>query len=304
MLSFPKRLPSPDPNSYCHKQLHAPTNPSSQSADQQRQNLLVTNQSVESDLTRGKETDVHQIKELNSKTNGYQNNNVNKQNTEDAIDESQGTSPSLKNFPAAVKRLLKNEILLLRTASSLLHILPIAGLYTFLPKYLESQFQLTASTASVISGLAGILVMGVGIFSSAIFMRKFKPSVRFVAGWIAATALLYTIGMVILMTLGCPMNSIVGLPSTRIQGRNEIDPGGIKPWHPNDGAHPHELCSTACSCPKGDFAPICTSSGMNYISPCIAGCLKSSTANYTSNVSQIEMHAEFVIQTCILKLSP
>lgn len=56
------------------------------------------------------------------------------------------------DFPKAVKRLLKNDILMFRTASSVLHILPIAGLYTFLPKYLESQFRLAAHHANLISG--------------------------------------------------------------------------------------------------------------------------------------------------------
>ena len=56
------------------------------------------------------------------------------------------------DFPKAVKRLLKNDILMFRTASSVLHILPIAGLYTFLPKYLESQFRMPAHHANMISG--------------------------------------------------------------------------------------------------------------------------------------------------------
>jgi len=62
-------------------------------------------------------------------------------------------NPSLKDFPKAVKRLLKNDILLFRTASSVLHILPVAGFYTFLPKYLESQFRLAAHVANMISGI-------------------------------------------------------------------------------------------------------------------------------------------------------
>lgn len=61
-------------------------------------------------------------------------------------------NPSLRDFPKAVKRLLRNDILMFRTASSVLHILPIAGLYTFLPKYLESQFRLAAHTANMVSG--------------------------------------------------------------------------------------------------------------------------------------------------------
>lgn len=56
------------------------------------------------------------------------------------------------DFPKTVKRLLKNDILMFRTASSVLHILPIAGLYTFLPKYLETQFRLPTPSANMISG--------------------------------------------------------------------------------------------------------------------------------------------------------
>ncbi|KAL1464267.1 hypothetical protein WDU94_003929 [Cyamophila willieti] len=103
-------------------------------------------------------------------------------------------NPSLKDFPKAVKRLLRNDILMYRTASSVLHILPIAGLYTFLPKYFESQFKMPAHTANMVSGVGGIMVMGVGIIISGVFILKFKPNARFVAAWIAITAVLYAIG--------------------------------------------------------------------------------------------------------------
>lgn len=125
-----------------------------------------------------------------------------------------GKKPSLKDFPKAIRRLLKNDILLLRTASSVLHILPIAGLYTFLPKYLESQFRMAAHVANMISGIGGILVMGIGIFFSGVFIRVKKPSPKFVAAWIAMTALLYAIGMALLMLVGCSMNDFAGLEQT------------------------------------------------------------------------------------------
>ena len=35
----------------------------------------------------------------------------------------------------------------------MLHILPIAGFYTFLPKYLETQFGLTVYDAAMVSGM-------------------------------------------------------------------------------------------------------------------------------------------------------
>lgn len=62
-------------------------------------------------------------------------------------------TPKLKDFPTAVKRLLRNDILMYRTASSVLHLLPLAGIYTFLPKYFESQFHFPTHTANMVTGI-------------------------------------------------------------------------------------------------------------------------------------------------------
>lgn len=62
-------------------------------------------------------------------------------------------APKIKDFPTAVKRLLKNDILMYRTASSVLHLLPLAGIYTFLPKYFESQFHFPTHTANMVTGI-------------------------------------------------------------------------------------------------------------------------------------------------------
>jgi hypothetical protein len=189
MMVFPRRLPQPDPSSYCHIQ---------------QQNNLLEQQRL---LANGK--DKHLTNNPIDVTNDKQITVENEITILETFKKNE--KPVLKDFPTAMKRLLKNDILLCRTASSVLHILPIAGLYTFLPKYLESQFQLTATKANMISGMAGIFVMGIGIFASGSFMRKYKPNARFVARWIALAALLYSIGMVILMFLGCPLNNFVGL---------------------------------------------------------------------------------------------
>ncbi|KAK6618077.1 hypothetical protein RUM44_002519 [Polyplax serrata] len=164
-------------------------------------------------------------------------------------------NPSLKDFPKAVKRLLKNDILMFRTASSVLHILPIAGLYTFLPKYLESQFRLAAHAANMISGVGGILVMGIGIIISGVFILRYKPNARFVAAWIAFTAVIYAIGMGILMLIGCPMDDFAGLD---FHGPGQPD------FHP--------VCNTTCNCDREKFSPICGVDGKTYFSACHAGC--------------------------------
>ncbi|XP_012219777.1 solute carrier organic anion transporter family member 74D [Linepithema humile] len=181
--------------------------------------------------------------------------------------------PSLRDFPNAVKRLLKNDILMFRTASSVLHILPIAGLYTFLPKYLESQFRLPAHHANMISGVGGILVMGLGIIISGVFILRAKPNARFVAAWIAFTAVIYAIGMGVLMFIGCPMDDFAGLVS-RSDGLSSFVP----------------TCETTCECDTNKFSPICGADGRTYFSACQAGC---------SNYSVIDGKGSFQNCQCI-----
>lgn len=49
--------------------------------------------------------------------------------------------------------------------------------------------------ALCIAGVGGILVMGLGIIISGVFILRVKPNARFVAAWIAFTAVVYAIGM-------------------------------------------------------------------------------------------------------------
>lgn len=117
----------------------------------------------------------------------------------------------LGDFVTTIKRQLKNDILMFRTASAVLHLLPITGLYVFLPKYLENQFQMATHNATFISGTFGILMMGFGILITGIISVKFPLSARKVSLWIAFTALATAAGMFVLSMIGCPMDNIKGL---------------------------------------------------------------------------------------------
>lgn len=118
------------------------------------------------------------------------------------------------DFPKTLRRQLGNDILMFRTASCVFHLLPITGLYIFLPKYLETQFRITTYDANMIAAFCGILVMGLGIVTSGMVIFKIKPTAKSVAAWIALTAIIYSGGMIILMFVGCNMNEFAGyIPS-------------------------------------------------------------------------------------------
>ncbi|KAK8384253.1 hypothetical protein O3P69_009187 [Scylla paramamosain] len=192
---------------------------------------------------------------------------------------------SLTDFVRAVWRLLRNRILILRTASNVLHTLPIAGLYTFLPKYLQSQFRLPVHTAALVSGIGGILVMGVGIFASGFYIWHVKPSPRAVAGWIAISALVYAVGMVILMFVGCPPEDFVGL----VDGE--------------DGKQFRPVCNLTCGeCDLNTFAPVCDPQGRAYFSSCHLGCTNATLMHHSNQLVFSECECLAAGETVVLKL--
>ncbi|XP_022236564.1 solute carrier organic anion transporter family member 4A1-like, partial [Limulus polyphemus] len=97
--------------------------------------------------------------------------------------------------------------------------------------------------------------MGVGIFTSGTFMRKFRPSARAVACWIALATLAYSVGMVLLMFIGCPLNIQIDMNET-----GDVLPSTVS------------KCNETCNCRLGVFAPVCGGDGVTYLSPCQAGC--------------------------------
>lgn len=181
--------------------------------------------------------------------------------------------PRWKHFPATIRRMLQNDILMCRTASSVLHLLPVAGLYTFLPKYLETQFRLPAHEAALVAALNGILVMGFGIVASGFVILKCSPTARSVAAWIAVTAFVYASGMAVLMFLGCPMDDMRGLRLDAYEAKSSSD---VIP-HPflSKNEYFEPVCALQCDCDFEKFEPICGTDNFTYFSSCHAGCKKS-----------------------------
>lgn len=55
-------------------------------------------------------------------------------------------------FPAALRRLLTNRILILNNLAGVFFVFSLSGYLTFLPKYMETQFQQSASRSGIVNG--------------------------------------------------------------------------------------------------------------------------------------------------------
>uniref|UniRef100_A0A8C9SU93 Solute carrier organic anion transporter family member n=1 Tax=Scleropages formosus TaxID=113540 RepID=A0A8C9SU93_SCLFO len=155
-------------------------------------------------------------------------------------------------FPKIVLRTLKNPIYLLVVLAQVNLSAMVAGLATFMSKFIEQQFSKTASVSNMIIGGVNIPVAMLGIMAGGGIMRRLCMSVKTSA--LMCTAMVFTAVLfgIPLLFLGCSTQNIAG-----------VYPSSYKP---------EPACHLNCSCDDQAFNPVCGSDGVEFRSPCHAGC--------------------------------
>jgi uncharacterized protein with PQ loop repeat len=78
--------------------------------------------------------------------------------------------------------------------------------WIFTPKYIETQYKQTASTASFTTGTVALVFSAMGILISGITISKVKPKARHLALWNVIVGALSVVGMISYTFLGCAEN--------------------------------------------------------------------------------------------------
>ncbi|KAL5240236.1 hypothetical protein ACI65C_007646 [Semiaphis heraclei] len=169
----------------------------------------------------------------------------------------------LTDFKTSLKRILSNKILVFNSASNSFFVLGLIGYWTFMPKYMETQFRQTAANSNFASGAIGILSSGLGIVTSGVIISKFKPSPRSLAMWNFITEALEVVGHLAYIFLGCAAEDLHGQ------------------WNADKTWNLTMDCNVGCNCGKSmNYNPVCSFDGSTtFYSPCYAGCTLETIAN-------------------------
>ncbi|TKS83423.1 Solute carrier organic anion transporter family member 2B1 [Collichthys lucidus] len=150
-----------------------------------------------------------------------------------------------KSFPHIALRTLRSPIYLLVVLAQVNLAALLSGLATFMAKFIERQFSQTSSFSTMMIGGVCIPMAVLGIVLGGVLMRRLNLSVSGASKLCTTAILLCMFTALPLLLLGCPTQKIAGV------------------FPPSSG----------CGCPQEAFNPVCGSDGVEFRSPCHAGCI-------------------------------
>lgn len=172
-------------------------------------------------------------------------------------DNSGGILGNIKGVFAGLYGLVTNRLYMLVVLASCLQLFTIGGLVAFLPKYIETQFQVPTWLANILMGIVGVFAGVLGSFLGGCLVSKFKLSPVACAKLMVGITFFGVLTPVAGFLLGCDNPTVIGLNVAR-----------------NHSADVNiSQCTASCQCDDTDYFPVCGSDGRNYFSPCHAGCL-------------------------------
>ncbi|XP_076806458.1 solute carrier organic anion transporter family member 2A1-like [Clavelina lepadiformis] len=163
---------------------------------------------------------------------------------------------SVKDFAFSLKNLLRDPVFISITLGFVNLTSFLAASITYVSKYMENQFNLTASFANLLNGSVNLPMAVVGNVLGGWLIRRYNLNVKRTISLVLLGLFLTITAVSTLVFLGCENDAIVGLKSSE-----------------------QSACVAKCGCDE-KYHPVCdVATNTTYRSACYAGCKNLSTAN-------------------------
>ncbi|PIK52239.1 putative solute carrier organic anion transporter family member 1A4 [Apostichopus japonicus] len=180
----------------------------------------------------------------------------------------------------ASKRILTNSTVIALVLSTCCGINAFVGLRAFSTKYINTQFDVPVSQASM---LAGIIIIPCAIFGNitgGIIVKKLKLQKRGMAIMAVMLTAAALVAIPFFFFAGCEQNPKAGLTVPYSINNDTVG------WTLPDL---QSTCNEDCMCPPA-YRPVCGSDGITYTSPCHAGCSSETSDHNNTMVSYNHYH--------------
>lgn len=114
------------------------------------------------------------------------------------------------DIPLSMWRLISNPVYIVTCLGACMELMIVSGFVVFLPKYLETQFSVGKSQASVFTGAIAVPGACIGIFVGGCFLKRFQLTPKGAVQFVLISNLVCLSCYALLFFLGCDNLKMAG----------------------------------------------------------------------------------------------